>query len=246
MSTQVKVVVDKLDESTLNKVREYANRLERLLFITPEVTILDPNYSANYPKSNQYQQQLMRMYPKFKIKNFYLDAYSVNNERGNAERFVNEELGKRKVVKEESADGTILFKEGNHILVALKKGKEGRATAIDFAHKGHKKPYQRVSVNEDRNVQTIRIFNEDTNLPTEEYYVDSDLQPFLSVQFNEKGLREHYSLLKPQLPIVDSELDLYDQWFAMEICADDYVINLNKTFNVLFEEYEQLERIFLV
>lgn len=245
MGKEVKIIIDKLDEETLNQAAEYMQRLEAITFEALTGTVLIPNYGENYPTMKKHQIKLQQAFPHINIKSFYVDPYYVSNSKDNADRYIESNLKKYQIVKIQDDKGNTLLKQGEDILAFLKYTRNC-LDFVDFAKIGQKKPYKRITVNSDRNVQTIRLFSKNGNLPREEYYVNSDLQPFLTVIFNSKGLRETYQLTDGKSAMVESELDLYALWFEQQISKTDYIINMNRNFNILFEEYDNLERIFLV
>lgn len=245
MGTEVKIIIDKLDEETLKKATAYVKRLEAVTFGEFTTTVLSPNYGANYPTMKLNQSSLEKVFPQLNIKSFYVDPYYVSKNKNNVDRYIESNLKKYKVVETTDDQGNTLLKQGDDILAFLKYTRN-RLDFVDFAKPGQKKPFKRIAVNSDRNVQTIRLFSKNSHLPREEYYVNDDLHPFLTVFFNEKGLRETYQLGEDNAPSVESELDLYALWFEQQINKSDYIINMNRNFNVLFEEYDDLEHVFLV
>lgn len=245
MEKEVKIIVDKLDETTLQHANEYIKRLEVVTFHSFTGTVLSPSYSADYPTMKETQDKLQQGFPNLTIKSFYVDPYYVSNKVNNVEEYIESNLKKYNVTEEQDDKGNTLLKQKDDILAFIKYTRN-RIDFVDFAKPGETKPYKRISVNSDRNVQTVRLFTKNTHLPREEFYVNSNLYPFLTVNFNSKGLREAYRFGDENAPAVDSELELYALWFQENIQDTDYVVNMNRNFNVLFEQYDNLERIFLV
>lgn len=245
MEKEVKIIIDTLDEATLTQVTAYIKRLEAVTFNELKGTVLSPNYGANYPTMKVNQDALQQKFPELHLESFYVDPYFVSANKDNVDYYIESNLKKYKVVEESDGKGNVRLKQGTDVLAFLKYTRN-RLDFVDFAKPGEKKPYKRISVNSERNVQTIRLFTKNSHLPREEYYVNSDLHPFLTVIFNEKGLRASYCLGDESNPSVESELDLYAEWFKEHISETDYIINMNRNFNVLFEQYDNLERVFLV
>lgn len=143
-------------------------------------------------------------------------------------------------------DGQRLFMQNGEIRIAIITNKAGKVTAVDFAKPGQKRPHQRVSVNSSGNIQVVRHFDDETHLPTVDEYVDTELNTQMAVHFDERGLRSEYQLTTLETPVVYSEIDLYEQWIDQIIRPEDYVINFNRHYDVLFENKHDVNKVFLM
>src|SRR5699024_373019 len=117
--------------------------------------------------------------------------------------------------------------------------------AIEFSEVGDT-PYKKISVNRTGNVQVVRHFDKFTHKLLSDEYLDTNLSTKLKITFNAKGQRESYYLVSKGGKPVFSEVDLFDQWFEQVVKEDDYVINMNQEFNIVFANKHDSQRLFLM
>lgn len=246
MDNQVKIIIDKLEKTDVSAIKKYMTNISQLIGNATTFTILDPRYKGDYNTLIHEYEQLSKDIPNIKIDSFYLSQYLHSDARDNVNKFTKDYIGNQKMTVEKTADGQRLFKQNGQVRIAIITNKAGIVTAVDFAKPGEKRPHQRVSVNSSGNVQVVRHFDTKTKLPIRDEYVDTDLIPQLVVHFDERGLRSDYQLLGWDEPLVYGEVDLYDQWFDRTIEPADYVINLNRHYDVLFENKHDVNKVFLM
>lgn len=245
MSNQVKIIIDKLDAAEVTKIKRYMANLYQLIGSDTTLTILDPRYKGDYNQLISHYEKLSSEFPDIQIESFYVSQYLKSNQRDNVNQFTQDYIGNQKFTVEKK-DGQRLFMQDGQVRIAIINNKAGKVTAVDFAKPGQKKPHQRVSVNTSGNIQVLRHFDDKTHLPVIDEYLDTDLNTQLTVHFDERGLRSDYQLVGWDEPIVYSEVDLYEQWFNRVIQPDDYVINMNRHYDVLFEHQHDVTKVFLM
>lgn len=245
MGNHVKIVIHKLDAFEIKTIKHYVTNLRQLVGSDLSLTILDPRYKGDYNQLINSYEQLAIDFPDVQIDSFYVSQYLKSERRDNVNQFTTDYIGDQKFMVEKK-DGQRLFMQNGEVRVAIITNQAGKVTAVDFAKPGQKKPHQRVSVNSSGNIQVLRHFDEKTHLPTLDEYLDTDLNTFMLVHFDERGLRADYQLIGWDEPAVYSEVDLYDQWFDRVIKLDDYVINLNRHYDVLFENKHNVTKVFLM
>ncbi|WEA53644.1 hypothetical protein PWO95_03580 [Weissella paramesenteroides] len=246
MDNQVKIIIDKLGKADVNEIKKYVANMNKLIGNSLSLTILDPRYRGDYNLLIHEYDQLSRELPGVKIESFYVSQYLHSDVRDNVNKFTNNYIGDQKMIVEKMADGQRLFKQNGDIRIAIITNRAGRVTAVDFAKPGEKRPHQRVSVNSSGNIQLLRHFNTKTKLPLTDEYLDTELVPQLVVHFDERGRRSDYQLLRYDEPVVYDEVGLYQQWFDKVINSEDYVINLNRHYDVLFESSHDVKKVFLM
>lgn len=245
MENHVKIIIDKLDASEINKIKQYVVNLRQLIGSDLLLTILDPRYKDDYNQLINNYEQLAVDFPDVQIDSFYVSQYLQSERRDNVNQFTTDYIGDQKFTVEKK-DGQRLFMQDDEVRIAIITNQSGKVTAVDFAKPGQKRPHQRVSVNSSGNIQVLRHFDEKTHLPALDEYLDTDLNTQMLVHFDERGLRADYQLVGWDEPVVYSEVDLYDQWFDRVIKSDDYVINLNRHYDVLFEHKHDVTKVFLM
>ena len=245
MNNQVKIIIDKLGTTEVATIKRYMTNLQQLIGSDFAVTILDPRYKGDYNQLINEYERLSTEFPDIKIESFYVSQYLKSNRRDNVNQFTQDYIGDQKFTVEKK-DGQRLFMQDGEVRIAIINNKAGKVTAVDFANPGQKKPHQRVSVNTSGNIQVLRHFDDKTHLPIVDEYLDTDLNPQLIVHFDERGLRADYQLVGWDEPVVYSEVDLYEQWFGRVIAPDDYVINMNRHYDVLFEHQHDVTKVFLM
>ncbi|KAA8442514.1 hypothetical protein FKV75_01005 [Weissella paramesenteroides] len=245
MENHVKIIIDKLDASEINKIKQYVLNLRQLIGSNLSLTILDPRYKGDYNQLINIYEQLAVDFPDVQIDSFYVSQYLKSERRDNVNQFTTDYIGDQKFTVEKK-DGQRLFMQNGEARIAIITNQAGKVTAVDFAKPGQKRPHQRVSVNSSGNIQVLRHFDEKTHLPALDEYVDTDLNTFMLVHFDERGLRADYQLVGWDEPVVYSKVDLYEQWFNRVIQPDDYVISLNRHYDVLFEDKHDVTKVFLM
>lgn len=246
MDNQVKIIIDKLENTDISAIKKYVANMSQLIGNSLALTILDPRYKGDYNTLIHEYEQLSKELPGVKIEGFYVSQYLHSDVRDNVNKFTKNYIGNQKMTVEKTADGQRLFKQNDDVRIAIITNKAGHVTAVDFAKPGEKRPHQRVSVNSSGNIQVIRHFDTKTKLPLMDEYVDTELVPQLIVHFDERGLRSDYQLVGWDEPVVYDEVGLYEQWFDQIIAPDDYVINLNRHYDVLFENKHDVKKVFLM
>ena len=245
MSNQVKIIIDKLGTAEVTTIKHYMANLRQLIGSDFTLTILDPRYKGDYNQLINEYEKLSGEFPNINIESFYVSQYLKSNRRDNVNQFTQDYIGNQKFTVEKK-DGQRLFMQDGEVRIAIINNKAGKVTAVDFAKPGQKKPHQRVSVNAAGNIQVLRHFDDKTHLPVIDEYLDTDLNTQLTVHFDERGLRSDYQLVGWDEPIVYSEVDLYEQWCNRVIQPDDYVININRHYDVLFEHQHDVTKVFLM
>ncbi|MCT8395763.1 hypothetical protein D0499_08235 [Weissella soli] len=250
---KVVVIINQLNEAFKDTLLTHLHRLEMRYPSdqTPSFTveILDSRYHPNYA-------ELKRQYETFKqdftypvsIKSVYLDQYFVSDKVGNVNGFTNNFLGTNsKSVRQNKAGNKTLMEIDGSIRVAINHAKNGQTIqSVDYANPGQNHPIMRALVNQDGNIQVLRHFSTTTRHPEYDDYLDSELQTFMKVQYDSKGLRESYQFTKWGLEVVNSEMDLYMQWILPEIDEDTIIINYNRDFDILFETASSQTNIYMV
>lgn len=246
MDNQVKIIIDKLEKANISAIKKYITNMSQLIGNSLALTILDPRYKSDYNTLIHEYTQLSKELPGVKIEGFYVSQYLHSDVRDNVNKFTKNYMGDQKMTVEKAADGQRLFKQNGEVRIAIITNKTGMVTAVDFANPGEKRPHQRVSVNSAGNIQVIRHFDTKTKLPISDEYVDTELVPQLIVHFDERGLRSDYQLIGWDEPVIYDEVGLYEQWFDRIIAPDDYIINLNRHYDVLFENKHDVKKVFLM
>ncbi|MDF8372261.1 hypothetical protein [Weissella paramesenteroides] len=245
MGNHVKIIIDKLDVSEVKTIKHYITNLYQIIGSNSILTILDPRYKNDYNQLiNEYEQLSVEL-PNVQINSFYVSQYLKSERRDNVNQFTTDYIGDERFTVEKK-NGQRLFMRNGEVRIAIITNQAGKVTAVDFAKPGQKRPHQRVSVNSSGNIQVLRHFDEKTHLPALDEYVDTDLNTFMLVHFDERGLRADYQLVGWDEPVVYSEVDLYDQWFDRVIKPDDYVINFDRHYDVLFENKHDVTKVFLM
>lgn len=245
MGNHVKIIIDKLDVSEVKTIKHYITNLYQIIGSNSILTILDPRYKNDYNQLiNEYEQLSVEL-PNVQINSFYVSQYLKSERRDNVNQFTTDYIGDERFTVEKK-NGQRLFMRNGEVRVAIITNQAGKVTAVDFAKPGQKRPHQRVSVNSSGNIQVLRHFDEKTHLPALDEYVDTDLNTFMLVHFDERGLRADYQLVGWDESVVYSEVDLYDQWFDRVIKPDDYVINFDRHYDVLFENKHDVTKVFLM
>ncbi|WP_404975205.1 hypothetical protein [Weissella paramesenteroides] len=245
MGNHVKIIIDKLGVSEVKTIKHYITNLHQIIGSNSILTILDPRYKNDYNQLiNEYEQLSVEL-PNVQINSFYVSQYLKSERRDNVNQFTTDYIGDEQFTVEKK-NGQRLFMQNGEVRIAIITSQAGKVTAVDFAKPGQKRPHQRVSVNSSGNIQVLRHFDEKTHLPTLDEYLDTDLNTFMFVHFDERGLRADYQLVGWGEPVVYSEVDLYDQWFARVIKLDDYVINFDRHYDVLFENKHDVTKVFLM
>ena len=245
MNNQVKIIIDKLEVHDIEIIKKYIANLSELVGSDLVVTILDPRYKGDYNQLINSYEQLAVDFPDVQIDSFYVSQYLKSERRDKVNQFTTDYIGDQKFTVEKK-DGQRLFMQNGEVRIAIITNQAGKVTAVDFAKPGQKRPHQRVSVNSSGNIQVLRHFDEKTHLPVLDEYLDTDLHTQMLVHFDERGLRADYQLVGWDELVVHSEVDLYDQWFNRVIKPDDYVINLNRHYDVLFEHNHDVTKVFLM
>ncbi len=245
MGNHVKIIIDKLDASEIQNIRHYITNLHQLIGSDSILTILDPRYKNDYNQLINEYERLSGELPSVQIDSFYVSQYLKSELRDNVNQFTTDYIGDEKFTVEKK-NGQRIFMQNGEVRIAIITNRAGKVTAVDFAKPGQKRPHQRVSVNSSGNIQVLRHFDEKTHLPALDEYLDTDLNTQMLVHFDERGLRTDYQLVGWDEPVVYSEVDLYEQWFNRVIKPDDYVINLNRHYDVLFEHKHDVTKVFLM
>lgn len=245
MSNRVKIIINKLEDYDMEVIQHYLMNLRQIIGSEFMVTVLDPRYNNDYDKLIHEYEVVSQKIPNTQIDSFYLAQYLKSERRDNVNQFTTDYIGDQKFTVEKK-DGQRLFMQNGEVRIAIITNQAGKVTAVDFAKPGQKRPHQRVSVNSSGNIQVLRHFDEKTHLPALDEYLDTDLNTQMLVHFDERGLRADYQLVGWNEPVVYSEVDLYDQWFNRVIKPDDYVINLNRHYDVLFEHKHDVTKVFLM
>ncbi|UEG66745.1 hypothetical protein GZH44_08300 [Weissella hellenica] len=245
MVNHVKIIIDKLDASEIQNIRHYITNLHQLIGSDSILTILDPRYKNDYNQLINEYERLSGELPSVQIDSFYVSQYLKSELRDNVNQFTTDYIGDEKFTVEKK-NGQRIFMQNGEVRIAIITNRAGKVTAVDFAKPGQKRPHQRVSVNSSGNIQVLRHFDEKTHLPALDEYLDTDLNTQMLVHFDERGLRTDYQLVGWDEPVVYSEVDLYEQWFNRVIKPDDYVINLNRHYDVLFEHKHDVTKVFLM
>lgn len=249
---KVVVIINQLNEAFKATLLMHLQRLETRYPSdqTPSFTveILDSRYHPNYA-------ELKRQYETFKqdftypvsIKSVYLDQYFVSDKVGNVNGFTNNFLGTNsKSVRQNKAGNKTLMEIDGSIRVAINYAKNGQTIqSVDYANPGQNHPIMRALVNHDGNIQVLRHFNITTHKPGYDEYLDSELDTFMIVKYDQKGLRESYQFTHWGEEAVNSEIDLYMQWIRPEIDEDTIIVNYNRDLDILFETVSSQANIYM-
>lgn len=243
---KVKIIVNTINKEVLKDIYKYVINLEKITKQHSNITILDSRYNKDYYVLKDDIKSFIGPINGLEVHNLYLQQYFSSRREHNINEYTNAFIDGKKIKVEESQDGRRVFKNGSHTIVSINSSENDKVDLVEFFNKGHDIPFRRVSVNGHGNIQTIRTFDDKSGKAIYEEYVDCDLNPFIKIWFNKKGQKERYQLVGWNNPKVDSELDFNDCWVRKEICKDDYVINLNRDFDVLFSTFIEVEKLFLI
>lgn len=244
---QVKILISKMNASEFDKISRYVENLEKKIGQKVQATILDPRYHQDYfTFYNQWQALVGSKKDKFRVKNLYLDQYFKSNKENNMNDLIKSFLGDAKVSVNPDNNGEMLLLQDDMVRIKMKKNKSNFIQEIELFNHGDDKALMRALVNHKGNIQTIRTFNVSNGKAIYENYVDSNLKSFLKMEFNVKGQKNSYKFVGLDLNVVYSEIDLYDQWLKMELTDDDYIINLNRDFDVLFSNYVDVNKLYIL
>lgn len=246
MNNQLKIIVNNLDAQEVEKIQLYVKNLIQVSGENLAVTILDPRYNGDYNKLMKEYDDIVSSLPNSKISSFYISMYLHSDKEDNVKQFIKSYIGNEVFTPEKDQNGQQIFKQNGETRIKIITNKTGKITAVDFIKAGQTTPHQRISVNGTGNVQVIRSFSKKNRLPLKDEYVDTELQTQMLVHFDERGFRSDYQLISWGKPVVHSEIDLYEQWFNTVIEENDYVINMNRHYDVLFEHYHDINKIFLM
>lgn len=246
MNNQVKIIVNNLDAQEVKRIKLYVKNLIQIVGENLAVTILDPRYNGDYNKQLEKYDDIISVLPNSKINSFYISIYLHSDRQDNIKQFIESYIGKEKFTIEKNENGQQFLKQDGQTRVKVSTNMAGQITAVDFIKAGQNIPHQRVSVNSTGNIQVIRSFSGKDRLPLIDKYVDTELKTQMVVHFDERGFRSGYQLTSQEEPVVYSEIDLYEQWFNRVIEKDDYIINVNRHYDVLFEHYHDINKVFLM
>lgn len=242
MDKQVKIIIERLNKKEIKKISNYLMNLKKVIGENISVTILDPRLNADYNNLIEYYEYIVPRLPGVNIENFYLSFHLISNEIGNVNSFIRNYIGKKKVSRIQNKD--YFLPEGQELIHPI-FSQENLLLAVEFSKLGNK-PYKKISVNRTGNVQVVRTFDKETHALLSDEYLDTDLNTKLKISFNSKGQRESYYLVGKDRNIVFSEIDLFDQWFDQVVEKEDYVINMNQNFNVIFVNKHNSQKLFLM
>ncbi|QIL50804.1 hypothetical protein G7084_05440 [Weissella coleopterorum] len=243
---QVKVIVNTINKETLKEIYRYILNLEAYTHQQSRITILDPSYNKDYYTFEEKIKNILGSISDLEVHNLYLQQYFSSDRENNINEYTNNFINGQKIEVEKNDDGHRLFKSEGHTLVSIESDKNNKVNLVEFFNKGNKIPFRRALVNGHGNIQTIRTFDDKSGKAVYEEYVDANLVPFIKIWFNKKGQKESYQFIGWDEPVVNSEVDFNDCWIRKEIGVSDYVINLNRDFDVLFSTFVDVERLFLV
>lgn len=242
MDRQVKIIIERLNKHEIKKINNYLINLKKNIGEDISATILDPRPNSDYNNLIEYYEHIYPKLPMVNIKSFYLSLYLVSDETGNVNSFIRNYIGKQKYNKTQNKG---YFLPSNRELINPVFSEKGNLVAVEFSEVGGK-PYRRISVNRKGNVQVIRNFDKRTHTLLSDEYLDTNLNIKLKISFNGKGQRESYYLVSKSGKTVFSEIDLFDEWFEQAVKKDDYVINMNQEFNIVFANKHDSRRLFLM
>lgn len=245
MTQQLKIIIERLNKNEIKKINKYLVNFKKIVNEEIDVMILDPRHNADYNNLLDYYDYLNTKLPKVNIINFYLSFYLKSDVKGNVNDFIKKYIGNREFNRIHSGNVQEYFLPSSEELIKPILNKYGTLTTIEFFKEGHK-PHKKVSVNRTGNVQVVRSFDERTNLLLTDEYLDTNLNTQLKIYFNDQGQRESYQLIGEAKPMVFSEIDLFDQWFDQIVERDDYIINMNQEFNIIFSNKHDEKKLFLM
>lgn len=246
MVNQVKIITDRFDSQKVVVVKKYLDNLRKIIGNEIEVTVLDSNYDDDYDKLVKNYEDISRELPGIKINNFYLSLYLCSNKKNNINEFTKKYIGNEKYTSETTKTGQKVFLQNGQVRIAIITDKNNKITAVDFFKPKQKLPHQRAFVNTSGNIQVIRQFGLKKDIPVSDEYVNTELNTELILKFDKKGLCSSYQLFGWKEKAVYSEIDMYDQWFDRTIKRDDYVINMNRHFDVIFKDKHNANNLFLM
>lgn len=245
MTKQVKIIIERLNKNEIKKINNYIANFKQIVSEEIAVTILDPRHNADYNNLIEYYEYLNTKLPKVTIINFYLSFYFLSDVKGNVNKFTKQYIGNREFKRITSSNIQEYFLPSSQEIIRPIVNKDGNLSTLEILKKGDK-PHKKISVNRAGNIQVVRSFDKQTHVLLTDEYLDTQLNPRLKICFNNQGLRESYQLLGADKPLVFSEIDLFDQWFDQVVEYDDYVINMNHEFNIIFSNKHDGKKLFLM
>lgn len=246
MGKEVKVITNKLNENEINLIQRYIKNLKQIINDDVLVTILDLNYNVDYGSLCKNYDEIINKISDVKISNFYIDNYLKSQKKNNINSYTTECMKNEQFTSEERKNGQRVFIKDGQVRVAINTNKTGLVTDVDFFQQNQKKPFKKAFINSHGNIQILRYFNVEKQLPVKDEYLDTELMPFIIMEFDKKGLRSSYEFTNKAKQKVYSQVDLYEQWFSEVINNNDYVINLNRHFDIIFRQKQNVDRIFLM
>jgi len=247
--SRVVFIIDKLDKQTQSMVLQNMKDLAKFYANPLTIKFLDTRYQSDYLHLYETEKNFVQAISnEAELRSLYINQYFVSQDKGNVNGYTNEFVNNRKLdTLPKNKRQQVLMKQNDDVVVAVNYDATGKLIkSVDFANPGQKNPSKRALVNRVGNIQIIRYFDELTKKPLQDDYVDTQLNPFMRVGFDEKGLRASYEFLNFDTPPVRSELDLYEQWFKQEIATDDIIVNYHRDFDIIFESFNNQENIYLV
>ena len=246
MGKDVKIIADKLDANEITVIQKYIQNIRQIINDEISVTILDSNYKSDYNVSMKHYDEIISKNPGVKIDNFYITHYLQSQEKNNINKFTKEYMRHEQFTSEKKKNGQRAFIEDGHVRVLINLNKAGTITNVDFFQKNQKNPHQRAFINSSGNIQCIRHFNVQKKIPTMDEYLDTNLRPYIMLKYDKKGLCSSYEFVNEVKRKFYSEIDLYEEWFNRVIKKEDYVINLNRHFDIIFRQKYAADRLFLM
>lgn len=246
MVKAIKVITDKLNNDEVNQIQQYIKNLKQIVNDNVSVTILDSNYNIDYKNILKNYDEITSKIPDVKIKNFYIDHYLKSRMKNNINIFTKEYMKNQQFTPEERKNGQRVFLQDGQIRVAINTNKSGLVTDVDFFKKNQTSPYQKAFINSNGNIQMLRYFNVKKKIPIRDEYLDTELMPFILLKFDKQGLCSSYEFVNETKQKVYSQVDLYEQWFNKTVNNNDYIINLNRHFDIIFRQKKDVDRVFLM
>lgn len=246
MGKEVKVIADKLNDGEINLIQQYIKNLKQIFNDDFSVTILDSSYNTDYRYLLKVYGEIISKFPGIKINNFYIDYYLKSQKKNNINTFTTEYMKNEQFTAEERKDGQRVFLKDGQVRVAINTNKSGSVTDVDFFQQNQKNPHQKAFINSNGNIQMLRYFNVKKKIIVKDEYLDTELMPFILLRFDKKGLCSSYEFVNEKTQKFYSQVDLYEQWFSKVIKDDDYIINLNRHFDIVFRQKRNVDRIFLM
>lgn len=246
MVKSIKIITDKLNNDEIKLIQQYIINFKQIINDEVSITILDSNYNIDYRNILKNYDEIKSKIPEVKINNFYVDHYLKSQAKNNINMFTKEYMKNQPFTSEERKDGQRVFLQDGQIRVAINTNNSGLVTDVDFFQKNQKIPHQKAFINSYGNVQMLRYFNVKKKIPIKEEYLDTELMPFILLKFDKKGLCSNYELLNEAKQKACSQVDLYEKWFSNVLNNNDYIINLNRHFDIIFRQKQDVDRVFLM